>query len=84
MAPPDGLSEETVRAIVRDELIGTTRTLLGTVFWTVLSLFAVLVGLQLFQIAVYTLSSPAAVGFALAGGLVTTASLYLLYLLHYA
>lgn len=83
MAPSDGLSEEQVRAIVREEIIGTSRTLLGTVFWTVLSLFAVLVGLQLFQLALYTPSILAIVGFILAGTLVTGASLYLLYLLHW-
>jgi hypothetical protein len=83
MAPSNGLSEENVRAIVRKELIGTSRTLLGTVFWTILSLFAVLVGLQLFQLALFTSSILAIGGFILAGTLVTGASLYLLYLLHW-
>jgi hypothetical protein len=83
MAPSDRLSEEKVRAIVRDELIGTSRTLTGTVFWTILSLFAVLVGLQLFQLALYATSILAIVGFVLAGTLVTGSSLYLLYLLHW-
>lgn len=82
MAPSDGLNEETVRAIVRDEIIGTSRTLFGTVFWTALSLFAVLVGLQLFQLALYTSSLLAIVGYILTGTLVTGASLYLLYLLY--
>ncbi|SIR98674.1 hypothetical protein SAMN05421858_4999 [Haladaptatus litoreus] len=84
MTPSDGLSEEKIRAIVRDELIGTSRTLIGTILWTILSIFAVLVGLQLFQLALYTSSILAMAGCLLAGTLVTGASLYLLYLLHWA
>ncbi|WP_251343583.1 hypothetical protein [Haloplanus halophilus] len=84
MAPSDGLDETEVRAIVRDELLGAGRTLLGLVLWTVLAVFAGLVGLQLFQLALYTTSTLALVGFALGGTVVTGASLYLLYLLHWA
>jgi hypothetical protein len=80
--PSDELSEQKVRSIVREELIGTTRTVLGTVFWTLLSLFAILVGLQLFQLALSTFSIVATAGLVLAGTLVIGASLYLLYLLH--
>ncbi len=80
--PSDGLSEQQVRSIVREELIGTTRTLLGTVFWTLLSIVAILVGLQSFQLALYTAPIIATVGFILAGTLVIGASLYLLYVLY--
>ena len=80
--PSDELSEQKVRSIVRDELIGTTRTVLGTVFWTLLSIIAMLVGLQLFQLALSTFSIVATAGLVLAGTLVIGASLYLLYLLH--
>ncbi|MXR19787.1 hypothetical protein [Halobacterium bonnevillei] len=83
MAPDDGLSEREVRAIVRDELIGTSRTVLETALWTILSLFAILVGLQLVQLALYAPSILFGVGFVLAGGGVTGAGLYLLYLLHW-
>jgi hypothetical protein len=83
MEPSEELSEEQIRAIVRDELIGTSRTLIETIFWTFLSVFAVLVGLQLFQLAFSTSSVLALVGFLLAGVLVLGASLYLLYLLHW-
>ena len=81
--PSDELSEQKVRSIVRDELIGTTRTVLGTVFWTLLSIIAMLVGLQLFQLALSTFSIVATAGLVLAGTLVIGASLYLLYLLHW-
>lgn len=83
MEPSDKLSEEKIRAIVRDELIGTSRTLIGTLFWTILSVCAFLVGLQSFQLALYTLSLVASVGFVLVGVFVVVASLYLLYLLHW-
>ena len=82
MQPSDKLNEENVRAIVRDELIRTSRTLIGTIFWTILSVFTVLVGLQLLQLAFFTLSVLGLVGFLLAGVVVLGASLYLLYLLH--
>jgi len=83
MESSDKLNEESVRAIVRDELIGTSRTLIGTVFWTILSIFTVLVGLQLFQLAFSTSSVLGFVGFLPAGVLILGASLYLLYLLHW-
>jgi len=83
MEPSDKLSEEKIRAIVRDELIDTSRTLIGTIFWTILAVFAVLVGLQSFQLALYTPSLVASTGFVLVGTVVVVASLYLLYLLHW-
>ena len=83
MSPSDRLSEENVRAIVHDELIGTSRSLIGTIFWTILSVVAVLVGLQLFQLALSTSSTLAIAGAVLAGTLVLASSLYLLYLLHW-
>lgn len=83
MVPSDRLREAEIRAIVRDELIGTSRTLIGTIFWTVLSVFASLVGLQLFQLAFSTSSVLVVAGFVLTGTLVLASSLYLLYLLHW-
>jgi hypothetical protein len=81
--PSDELSEERVRTIVREEVVGTSRTLLGLVFWTLLSVVAALVGLQLLQMALYTVSIPAMIGLSLVGALVVGASLYLLYSLHW-
>lgn len=83
MSSSDSLGEENVRAIVRDEVIVTSRTLIGTIFWTILSVVAVLVGLQLFQLALSTPSPLAIAGFVLVGTLVLASSLYLLYLLHW-
>jgi hypothetical protein len=84
MAFPDDLGEDRLRTIVREELLRTTRSLVGTVLWTVLSLFAVLVGLQSLQFAWLASSALAVVGFGLAGVFVTGASIYLLYALHVA
>ena len=84
MSPSDEPNEERIRAIVREEVSRTARTLAGTVLWTLLSIFAVLVGIQLFQFALYAASAAAAAGFVLAGSVVTGSSLYLLYLTHWA
>jgi hypothetical protein len=51
MASSDGSDAEILRAIVREELVRTSDSLVGAVFWTVLSLFAVLVGVRSFQFA---------------------------------
>ena len=82
MPPSEEPSEQRVRAIVREEIADTARSLAGTVVWTLLSAVAVLVGLQLFQFALSATSAAGAVGFALVGTAVTGASLYLLWLLH--
>jgi len=71
------------RLQAREDVNGTSRTLIGTIFWTILSVFTVLVGLQLFQLAFYTSSILGLAGFLLTGVLVLGASLYLLYLLHW-
>ncbi|MFC7174327.1 hypothetical protein ACFR97_13730 [Haloplanus litoreus] len=82
--PSDEPREDRIRAVVRDELRNADRSLLSTVLWTLLAAFAVLVGLQSIQLAAFTTSVAAGVGFALAGLVVVTSSLYLLYLLHWA
>ena len=84
MSPSDEPNEEQIRAIVREEVTRTARELVGTVLWTLLSVFTVLVGVQLFQFALYAASAAAAAGFVLAGAAVTGSSLYLLYLTHWA
>ena len=82
MPPSEEPSEQRVRAIVREEIADTARSLAGTVLWTLLSALAILVGLQLFQFAPSATSAAGAAGFALAGAVVTGASLYLLWLRH--
>ncbi|VTT86518.1 hypothetical protein DM2_2556 [Halorubrum sp. DM2] len=84
MPPSDEPNEQRVREIVREEIAERSRTLLGTVVWTLLSVLAGLVGLQSLQFALYATSIAATAGFVLAGVVVTGASLYLLYLLHWA
>lgn len=79
MPPSNELDEQNIRSIVREELARTTRTLLGTVIWTLVSIFTILVGLQLFQIALYSVSITITVGLLIGGILITGASLYLLY-----
>jgi hypothetical protein len=83
MEPSDSPGEDRIRAIVRDELVGAGWSLIGTVFWSILSLFAILVGLQLLQLVFYTSSELAAIGFLMSGALIIAASLYLLYVLHW-
>ncbi|ERG97617.1 MAG: hypothetical protein J07HQX50_01645 [Haloquadratum sp. J07HQX50] len=58
------------------------RSVHSAIFWTILAVFTVLVGLQTVQIAFYT-SGLAALAFATVGVLVTGASIYLLYDLHW-
>lgn len=81
--PSDERSEEQIRTIVREELLGTSRTVLGLICWTLLSVVAVLVGLQLLQMALYTVTIPGMIVLGLGGALITGASLYLLYSLHW-
>jgi len=82
MVKSDELTETQIRDAVRDGVLDAGRSLLSTVFWTVLAAFTTLVGLQSIQIALSS-SGIAAVGFAGVGLLVTGASVYLLYLLHW-
>ena len=82
MSPSEEPNERRVRAIVREEVAGMARTAVGTVVWTLLSVVAVLVGLQSFQFALQTASLADTAGFVLAGTVVTGASLYLLSLLY--
>jgi predicted anti-sigma-YlaC factor YlaD len=81
MVPSDEPREDRIRAIVRDELRTAGRSLLGTVCWTLLAVVAALVGLQLIQLAAFTVSTAATVGFALVGLVVLGSSLSLRYLL---
>lgn len=83
MSDSDNPSEAKIRRAVREEMSRAGRSVISTVFWTILAAFTVLVGLQAVQIAFYT-SGLAALAFAAVGTLVTGASIYLLYLLHWA
>ena len=81
MGKSDELTETQIRDAVRDGVLDAGRSLLSTVFWTILAAFATLVGLQLIQLA-FSSSGLASVGFAGVGVLVAGSSVYLLYLLH--
>ena len=83
MIHSDRLDEERVRAVVREELVGSFRMLLGTILWMGLAVVALLVGLQSFQVALSVPSPLATAGFALLGTLVVAASAYLLYFRHW-
>ena len=82
MADSDNLSEAEIRHIVREEVSKAGWSVISTVFWTILAAFAVLVGLQAIQIAFYA-SGLGALAYAAVGILITGASVYLLYLLHW-
>lgn len=82
MGDSNNLSESEIRRAVREEMSRAGRSVLSTIFWTILAAFTVLVGLQAVQIAFYT-SGLAVLAFAAVGILVTGASIYLLYLLHW-
>jgi len=82
MRDSNNLSESEIRRAVREEMARAGRLVLSTIFWTILAAFTVLVGLQAVQIAFYT-SGLAALAFAAVGILVTAASIYLLYILHW-
>jgi len=81
--PSDSPGEDRIRAIVREEIARTGRSLLWTIIWSALSIVAALVGVQLLQLALFSPSLPVAVGFAVAGTVVVAASVWLLYLLHW-
>jgi hypothetical protein len=82
MAESDALRQSEVRRVVREEVFRAVWSILSTIFWTIVAAFTILVGLQVVQIAFYT-SSLTALALAAVGVLVTGASIYLLYDLHW-
>jgi hypothetical protein len=74
--------EAEIRRVVREEIARVGRSVFSTVLWTILAAVAVLVGLQAIQMAFYT-TGLVAVGFTAVGLIVTSASIYLLYLLYW-
>jgi len=82
MGNSDNLTEAEIRRAVREEMSRVGRSVLSTVFWTILAAFTVLVGLQAVQMGFYT-TGLAAVALIAVGILVTSASIYLLYILHW-
>jgi len=82
MGNSDNLTEAEIRRAVREEMSRVGRSVLSTVFWTILAAFTVLVGLQAVQMGFYT-TGLAAVALIAVGILVTSASVYLLYILHW-
>ncbi|WP_423745203.1 hypothetical protein V5735_04090 (plasmid) [Haladaptatus sp. SPP-AMP-3] len=83
MENSDNLTEAEIQRAVKEGASEAGRSVLSTIFWTILAVFATLVGLQAVQIAFYT-TGLAAIGFAGIGVVVTGASVYLLYLLHWS
>jgi len=83
MSGSDNLPESEIRRVVREEISRAGRSVLSAVFWTILAAFTILVGLQAVQMAFYT-AGLATVAFIAAGLLVTGASIYLVYLLHWS
>ena len=83
MSDSENPSEAKIRRAVREDTSRVRRSVTSTVFWTILAAFTVLVGLQAVQIAFYT-SGLATLAFGAVGILVTGASIYLLYVLHWA
>ena len=82
MGNSDNLTEAEIRRAVREEMSRVGRSVLSTVFWTILAAFTVLVGLQAVQMGFYT-TGLAAVALIAVGILVTSASIYLVYILHW-
>jgi hypothetical protein len=76
MGNSDDLTEAEIRRAVREEMSRVGRSVLSTVFWTILAAFTVLVGLQAVQMGFYT-TGLAAVALIAVGILVTSASIYL-------
>lgn len=84
MGESEGLTESEIQQAVREGVFRGGWSILSAVFWTILAVFTVLVGLQAVQIAVLpTTTGFAAIAFAAVGLLITGASIYLLYLLHW-
>ena len=82
MGDSDGLTDSEIRRVVREELSRAGRSVLSTVFWTVLAVFAALVGLQAIQASLYAIGLVSVV-LAATGLLVVGSSVYLLYLLYW-
>ena len=82
MSDADELTNTEVRQIVREELPKAGWSILSRVFWTLTAVFAILVGLQLGQIALAG-EGIATIAYGGGGVVVVGASVYLLYLLHW-
>jgi hypothetical protein len=77
------LTETELRATVDDAIARASRSLVSTIIWTVLAIFAFLVGAQSIQFGVAG-SGLGAAGLIGLGGFVSLCSLYLLYSLHWS
>ena len=82
MENSDGLSEPELQRAVKEGTSSAIKSVISTVFWTVLALFSILVGLQTIQVGLST-TGFAVVAFVAIGVLIVAASGYLLYLLHW-
>lgn len=68
---------------VEDAIARAGHSLFSTIFWTILSIFAVLVGAQAIQFGLLG-SGLGALGLIILGAFISLCSLYLLYALHWA
>lgn len=75
-------TEREIRTAVRDGVVAGGLSLLSAVFWTIMSVFAALIGLQAIQFGILGSGLGAVVLIAF-GLLVVGASVYLLYLIHW-
>lgn len=82
MDDQEGLTETELRATVDDAIARASRSLVSTIIWTLLALFALLVGAQSIQFGLAG-SGIGAAGLIALGGFVSLCSLYLLYSLHW-
>jgi len=83
MENSDNHTEADIQRAIKQGVANAGISILSTVFWTIMAVFTVFVGLQAVQIAFYT-TGMAAIASAAIGIFVTGASVYLLYLLHWA
>ncbi|ERG94095.1 hypothetical protein [Haloquadratum walsbyi] len=82
MSKSDDLTESDIRHAVRDEMQRAGLSIISTVFWTVIAAFSFLVGIQTVQLAFYT-GDLVSLVLIIVGVIITGASGYLLYLLHW-
>ncbi|TKX84646.1 hypothetical protein EXE43_17785 [Halorubrum sp. SS5] len=76
-------AETELSDVVEDAIARAGHSLFSTIFWTALSIFAVLVGAQAIQFGLLG-SGLGAFGLIILGAFIILCSLYLLYALHWA
>ncbi|CCC41920.1 hypothetical protein [Haloquadratum walsbyi] len=82
MSESDDLTEPDIRRAVREGVHEAGVSIISTVFWTIIAVFTILVGLQTVQLA-FHISDLASLVLIVVGATIVGASVYLLYLLHW-